>query len=150
MDHLPTIKLSAKNQMTLPKSTDMVRGMEEGNSVYAIPFHMMKEETGERFPVLRLLTEGGKRQREQEILNDSDLSRQQQSRLLTLMNGQASRMTVDRQNRVVLASHQVQFLGVKTELYVFESNAALMAWNPRDWERYVAMDQSDDLAAYLL
>ncbi|MFW5830478.1 MAG: hypothetical protein ACOCXA_09490 [Planctomycetota bacterium] len=149
MDHLPTVRLSSKNQMTLPKSTDMVRGLEEGNSVYAIPFHMTHEETGDRFPVLRVLTEEGKRQREQEILGDTSLSRPQQSRLLTLMNGQAARMTVDRQNRVVLPSHLVRFIGVKAEVYIFESNGALMAWNPDDWERYAQIEESDDLASYL-
>jgi len=150
VEHLPTVKLSGKNQMTLPKGTDMVRALQEGDAVYVVPFAMRKEATGEQFPVLRLLSEAGKRQREGEILNDTSLSRQVQQRLLTLMNGNASRTTVDRQNRIVLPAHQVRHIGVDKDVYIFESNGALMAWNPQDWQRYAEADGGDELAAYLL
>jgi DNA-binding transcriptional regulator/RsmH inhibitor MraZ len=136
--------------MTLPKCLDMVRSLVEGDAVYLVPFVMTKEASAERFPVLRLMTEAGKRQREQEILNDTALSRQAQQRLLTLMNGHASRMTVDRQNRIVVPAHQLRHIGVDKDVYIFESNGALMAWNPSDWVRYAAVDESEDLSAYLL
>jgi DNA-binding transcriptional regulator/RsmH inhibitor MraZ len=142
---LPTQRLSPKHQVTLPKGARALATLGGEDPVCGRPDFMVLPTTGERFPVLTLMSEEELERREASIRTNPQLDPAMQAAWIANLNGAVRRMAVDAQRRIVLPAHFVDFLKLDREVYMFSTNVTVLAWNPDDWQRWT--DAQDEQAS---
>ena len=148
--HVPTQRISAKNQITLPRSARGLLGVDKDAQVCGLQEHMRQVDSDERFNVILLITEAELKRTEQKIIENEDLHPLKKQNLIMKLNGKVHRMSVDAQNRIVLPGHFVDYLGLDRDVFTFSTNNGVAVWNPEDWTRYMTSQDDDELGAYLL
>lgn len=147
LEHLPTSRISPKHQVTLPRSTRGLSGIEEGAEVCVLP-HAMPLRDGSKLTTLVVLTEEELRKREDAIRARDDIPVATKERRIAMINGRVRQLSVDRQRRVVLPQHFVKMLQLERDVYMFVNNQSVMVWHPQDWLRYnqdLEEEDADDL-----
>lgn len=147
LEHLQTSRISPKHQITLPRSTRGLPGIEEGAVVCALP-RAMPLRDGSKLSALVVLTEEELRKREDAIRAREDIPAATKERLIAKLNGRVRQLAVDRQRRVVLPQHFVKMLNLDRDVYMFVNNQSVMIWHPNDWLRYnqdLEEEDADDL-----
>lgn len=122
--------------------------MAEDGYVYGLPVPVKNE--GKLYPIIRVMTESALQGYEQEIRDSEELTRPERAARISALRGNAWRMALDKQNRVVLPAHHIGALKLDREAYVFEANGVLQVWNPSDWSDFNSGDMLDSLADFLL
>lgn len=148
--HIPTQRISAKNQITLPRSARGLLGVDQDAQVCGLQEHMRLVDTDERYGVVLLITEQELKRTEQKITSNESLHPLKRQNLIMKLNGKVHRMSVDAQNRIVLPAHFVDYLKLERDVFIFSTNNGVAVWNPEDWSRYMASQDDDELGAYLL
>lgn len=133
---LPTQRLSPKHQVTLPKGARALATLGAEDPVCGRPDFMTLPSSGERFPVLTLMSEEELERREASIRDNPQLDPAMQAAWIANLNGAVRRMAVDAQRRIVLPAHFVDFLKLDREVYMFSTNVTVLAWHPDDWQRW--------------
>ncbi len=148
--HIPTQRISAKNQITLPRSARGLLGVDKDGSVCGLQQQMRSLEADQVFPAVLLMTEEELNRTEKKILDDESLDALKKQNLVMKLNGKVHRMSVDAQNRIVLPAHFVEYLHLERDVFTFSTNKGVAVWNPEDWIKYNATQDDDELGAYLL
>ncbi|NRA37926.1 MAG: hypothetical protein HRU15_07290 [Planctomycetes bacterium] len=148
--HIPTQRISAKNQVTLPRSARGLLGTEKEAALCGLQQPMRCLSDDGKFPVVLLMTENELRKTEQRILDNESLDPLKKQNMIMQLNGKVHRMSVDGQNRIVLPGHFVEYLGLERDVFMFSTNNGVAVWNPKDWEAYNANQDEDELGTYLL
>lgn len=143
-DDLPTLRLSPKNQVTLPRLARGLRGAEADGYLCATRHRIKRPEDGRVFPVLLLLTEGEVEARENAIRADDRLDPMQKEARIARLNGHVVRLSIDGQRRVVLPKHLVEYAGLDREAYMVSTNTSVVVWKPDDWRAWTAADAADE------
>ena len=140
-EQLPTQRISPKHQVTLPRGSRGLPGIDASAQVCALP-HKMRMRDGTVLPVIVLLAEDELRQREERIRAREDVDAVTKERRIALLNGHVRTLAVDGQRRVVLPAHFVDLLKLDREVFMVSNNTSVTVWNPEDWRRY--NDDEDD------
>mgnify|MGYP000701550028 CR=1 FL=1 len=148
--NIPTQRISAKNQVTLPRSARGLMGADQDGLVCGLQQQMRDPEGEGVFPVVLLMTEDELHRTEQKILENDQLDPLKKQNLIMKLNGKVHRMSVDGQNRIVLPGHFVDYLHLERDVFMFSTNNGVAVWNPSDWTRYNSSQDDDELGAYLL
>ena len=148
--HIPTQRISAKNQVTLPRSARGLLGTEKEAALCGLQQPMRCLSDDGKFPVVLLMTENELRKTEQRILDNESLDPLKKQNMIMQLNGKVHRMSVAGQNRIVLPGHFVDYLRLQRDVFMFSTNNGVAVWNPKDWEAYNANQDEDELGTYLL
>ena len=141
---LPTQRLSPKHQVTLIKGARALIEAEADGYVCGTVHRMIQPQTGERFPVVVLLSERELQRREDAIRDNPGLSPIAIEAQVARLNGKVQRMNMDAQRRIVLPSHFVRYLRLAQDVFMFSTNTSVMVWNPDDWRRWDGDDDNAD------
>ena len=143
-EDLPTLRLSPKNQVTLPRLARGLRGAESDGYLCATRHRLRRPEDGSVFQVVVLMTEGEVEARENAIRNSPDLDPAAKEARVARLNGHVVRLPIDGQRRVVLPKHLVEYLGLEREVYMVSTNTTVLVWQPDDWRRWSRADEEDE------
>lgn len=131
---LPTLRLSPKNQVTIPSKARALLG--EGESVVFGRTHSMPNAEGtQTHPILYLMTAAEMARRERAIREDASKSPVAREILATKLHSMVEDMAIDGQNRVVLPGRFVAHLSLDRDVFFVVTNSAIQIWNP---EHYLA------------
>lgn len=148
--HTPTQRISAKNQVTLPRSARGLLDVDSDGVLCGLQQKMRNLDADEVFPAVLLISEDELHETEKKILDNDDLDPLKKQNLVMKLNGKVHRMSIDAQNRVVLPGHFVEYLHLERDVFMFSTNKGIAVWNPEDWIRYNANQDDEELGAYLL
>lgn len=140
-----THRISPKNQVTLPKGAKALADAEELDGFVCGTTHRMtKPETGEKFRVVVLMTEGELHKREEEFRTNPQLSPEKREAYVARLNGNVQRMAIDAQRRIVLPKRFVDYLGLGKEAFMVVNKYTVVVWQPEDWHAYIDTEASAD------
>jgi DNA-binding transcriptional regulator/RsmH inhibitor MraZ len=126
---LPTLRLSPKNQVTIPADGRAL--VTEGEAVLCGRTHAMaREGTDEVYPVVMLMSRAELRRRETAIRQDPSLTPVQREALAMKLRATVEELHVDGQNRVVLPQAFVAHLQLDREVFFVVMNDSIRVWNP--------------------
>jgi DNA-binding transcriptional regulator/RsmH inhibitor MraZ len=148
----PTYRLSPKNQVTLPRESQIVAG--GPSHLRALPHWMPgRAAPGVRHPVVLLMTEADLRRRERKIIDSPELTPIQKQNLVMELNAGAVQLAVDEQHRVVIPAHQVEYLALGRDALFVSTGDLIYLWNPAEFQRWRDVDSAPDtpdLSAFIL
>lgn len=143
---LPTLRLSAKNQVSIPAKLRGQLGAGE-ETLYALEHGMPAEQGTEVFPLILLMTAAELERSEQAIYARGDLSEIRRAQLATQLRGRVEEISVDSQGRCVLPARFVKALALAQEVFFIGGGTAIQVWNPEHYRRFAGIGE-DGTAPY--
>ena len=136
---LPTLRLSPKNQVTIPAEGRSL--LAEGELVFcgrthAMPRQPESEGTDPVFPVVLLMSRGELRRREAVIRDDTTRTPLQREALAMKLRATIEELHFDGQNRVVLPQTFVSHLSLERDVFFVVMNDSIRVWNPLHYQRW--------------
>ncbi len=139
--HLPTSRLSPKNQATLPRDARALAGLSEGGVVCGRTGWAANDQKTSKWPIVQLFTPAELDKRERNLRDRYATDEARLFKLVTQLNAGVRQMTLDAQNRIVLSAPFVEHLGVDRDLFFVTTNETVQVWNPAHFLAWSASDQ---------
>ena len=148
---LPTLRLSPKNQVTIPADGRALVTAGEAvlcGRTHAMPRNPESIGSDAVFPMVLLMSRPELRRREQAIRDDATLVPLQREALAMKLRATVEEMHVDGQNRIVLPQTFVQHLQLDRDVFFVVMNDSIRVWNPEHFARWSGPARTEQGIAY--